>query len=146
MLQFIEPLILRQPDYEEVSELVFKDEQTQVAKIVFQIMSEDVGVVWTILKKFIDKFTLGGEERLKYTVPSTVFRLLQLAVQFQSQEEGPTEPKTYKKIFELARNLIEKIASSQPILSIKLYLELVLLINHIDTTKFYDEYTYVEII
>ena len=56
VLTFIQPLLVKLPDYEQVSDLVFKDEQTQVAKIVFQITAEEVGTVWSILKKFIDKF------------------------------------------------------------------------------------------
>jgi hypothetical protein len=78
-------LLIKQKDYEDVSELIFKDEQIQVSKIVFQINSEDPTLVWKIMKKFIDKFVEGGEERMKYTIPSTVFRLFQLAVQINSQ-------------------------------------------------------------
>lgn len=61
LITFIEPLLIRQPDYEEVTDLIFRDEQTTIAKIVFQINSDDPAVVWTILKKFIDKFTQGGD-------------------------------------------------------------------------------------
>ena len=38
----------------------------------------------------------------------------------------------------MGRNLIEKLSASQPIMGVKLYLELILLINTIDETKFYD--------
>lgn len=61
VLTFIEPLLVKLPDYEAVSDLIFKEEQTQVAKIVFQINSEDPAVNWAILKKFIDKFINGGD-------------------------------------------------------------------------------------
>lgn len=61
VLTFIEPLLVKLPDYETVSDLIFKEEQTQVSKIVFYIVSDEVGVVWSILKKFIDKFMEGGE-------------------------------------------------------------------------------------
>jgi hypothetical protein len=81
VLTFIQPLLIKLPDYEPVSDLVFKEEQIQVSKIVFYINSEEVGVVWGILKKFIDKFIEGGEERMKFTLPSTIFRLFQLAIQ-----------------------------------------------------------------
>ena len=60
VLTFIQPLLVKLPDYEPVSDLVFKEEQIQVAKIVFHINSEEVSVVWGILKKFIDKFIEGG--------------------------------------------------------------------------------------
>lgn len=137
ILSFIEPLLVKLPDYENVSELIFKDEQTQVAKIVFQINSDDPAVIWAILKKFIDKFVSGGDERMKYTLPSTIFRLFQLAIQIYNGRDETTEPKVYKRIFDLARGLIGRL-SSFPILGIKLYLELLLLINQIDETKFYD--------
>jgi Vacuolar protein sorting-associated protein 35 len=80
VLIFIEPLLLKLPDYEPVSDLVFKEEQIQVAKIIFQINSEDFAVTWAILKKFIDKFINGGDERMKFTLPSAVFRVFQLAL------------------------------------------------------------------
>lgn len=99
LLTFIEPLLIKQADYEEVSELVFKDEQTQVAKIVFQINSDEPAVVWSVLKKFIEKFTQGGEERMKYTIPSAVFRIFKLALQVYTARDDTTEPKVYKRFF-----------------------------------------------
>lgn len=43
----------------------------------------------------------------------------------------------------MIRKLIEKLGAFQPVISIKLYLELLLLVNHIDSaTKYYDEWTY----
>jgi hypothetical protein len=50
--------------------------------------------------------------------------------------------KVYKKIFDLSRKLIERVGSFLPVLGIKLYLELILTINRIDTAKAYDEFTY----
>ena len=142
VLTFIQPLLIKLPDYENVSDLLFKEEQVQVSKIVFYINSEEVGVVWGILKKFIDKFVEGGEERMQYTLPSTIFRLFQLAVQIYNNRDESTEPKVYKRVFDLCRNLIQRL-TGHPKLSIRLYLELLMLINVIDEEKFYDEYTYV---
>lgn len=131
VLTFIQPLLTKLPDYEPVPDLVFKDEQIQVAKIVFHINSEEVSVVWGILKKFIDKFAEGGEERTQYTLPSTIFRLFQLAIQIYNGRDETTEPKVYKRVFDLSRNLISRL-SSHPKLAIKLYLELLMLVNVID--------------
>ena len=145
VLTFIQPLLVKLPDYEGVSDLVFKEEQIQVSKIVFYINSEEVSVVWGILKKFIDKFLEGGDERMQYTLPSTIFRLFQLAVQIYNNRDESTEPKVYKRVFDLCRNLISRL-NGHPKLSIKLYLELLMLVNVIDgEDKFYDEYTYVKI-
>lgn len=82
---------------------------------------------------------MGGEDRMRYTLPPSIFRLLALAVQISRHD---VELKVYKKIFELARNLIEKLGAISPVLGIKLYLELIMTINRIDTEKAYDEYTY----
>ena len=131
VLTFIEPLLVRLPDYQEVSENQFKDEQTMVAKVVFQINSEDPAVNWGILKKFIDKFVAGGDERMRFTVPSTIFRLLQLCIEIYNGRDETTEPKVYKRIFDTVRGLISRLAN-YPVLSIQLYLELLLLINVID--------------
>lgn len=139
LLVFIAPVLRREKDYEEISELFFKEEQTHVAKIVWQIKSEDPSLVWDILKTFIDNFLQGGDERMRFTLPSSVFRLLALANQVAKHE---SDPKAFKKIFELARRLIEKMGSLQSVLAIKLYLELILTINKIDTEKYFDEYTY----
>ncbi len=79
---------------------------------------------------------------MKFTIPSSVFRLFKLAVQISHQKENP-EPKVYKKIIEYIRALIEKLGHSQPAMSIKLYLEMVQLINQLDKVKFYDEFAYV---
>ena len=142
VLTFIQPLLVKLPDYESVSDLVFKEEQIQVSKIVFYITSDEVSVVWGILKKFIDKFVEGGDERMQYTLPSTIFRLFQLGIQIYNSRDESTEPKVYKRVFDLCRNLITRI-NGHPKLCIKLYLELLMLINVIDEDKFYDEYTYV---
>ena len=83
-------MLTKLPDYEPVSDLIFKDEQIQVSKIVFHINSEEVSVVWGILKKFIDKFVEGGEERMQYTLPSTIFRLFQLAIQIYNNRDEAT--------------------------------------------------------
>lgn len=121
VLTFIEPLLVKLPDYETVSDLVFKEEQIQVAKIVFYVASDEVGVVWGILKKFIDKFMEGGEDRMKYTLPSTIFRLFQLAIQIFNNRDETTEPKVYKRVFDFSRKLITSL-SYIPKLAIKLYL------------------------
>ncbi len=60
LLIFINPVLEKEPDYENVTDAVFKDEQVQVAKLVFQIQNSDPGTVWEILKRFIDKFEKGG--------------------------------------------------------------------------------------
>jgi vacuolar protein sorting-associated protein 35 len=145
VLTFIEPLLVRLPDYEAVSDLLFKEEQIQVSKIVFFINSEDPAQNWAILKKLIDRFVAGGDERMRYTIPSTLFRLYQLCMQVYNGRDESTEPKVYKRFFDTSRALLGKLTTF-PHLSIKLYLELLMLINLIDSeTKFYDEYTYVNI-
>ena len=79
---------------------------------------------------------------MQYTLPSTIFRLFQLAIQIYNSRDETTEPKVYKRVLDLCRNLISRI-NGHPKLCIKLYLELLMLINVIDENKFYDEYTYV---
>lgn len=79
---------------------------------------------------------------MKFTIPSTLFRLFQLCIQIYNGRDESTEPKVYKRIFDTSRALLGKLTNF-PNLAIKLYLELLLLINLVDQTKFYDEYTYV---
>lgn len=97
---------------------MFKDEQTFVAKIVWQIKSEDPGTVWDILKIFIDKFLEGGEERMKFTLPSSIFRLLSLATEI-FRADPSCDPKAFKKIFDLTRKLIDRLSTLKPVLAIK---------------------------
>jgi vacuolar protein sorting-associated protein 35 len=79
LIVFIKPVLVREPDYEDITELLFKEEQTIVGKIVWQIKNEDPQIVWAVLKAFIDKFLEGGDERMRYTLPPSIFRLLELA-------------------------------------------------------------------
>jgi vacuolar protein sorting-associated protein 35 len=139
LIIFIQPVLVKESDYEDISELLFKEEQTIVGKIVWQIKSEDPQMAWTILKAFIDKFLEGGDERMRFTLPPSIFRLLELANSINKQEP---EIKVFKKIFELTRKLIQTVCSILPVLGLKLYLEYILTINRIDTSKFYDEFTY----
>lgn len=88
---------------------------------MFQINSEDPAVNWGILKKFIDKFISGGDERMKYTVPSTLFRLFQLCIQIYNGRDESTEPKVYKRIFDACRALLGKLTSF-PQIAIKISL------------------------
>lgn len=60
LIAFIIPVLKKEKDYEDISELLFKEEQTYVAKIVWQIKSEDPVLVWDILKMFISEFIQGG--------------------------------------------------------------------------------------
>ena len=55
---FISPVLKREKDYEDISENMFKDEQTHVARVVWQIKAEDPGIVWEVLKIFIDRFNV----------------------------------------------------------------------------------------
>lgn len=57
---------------------------------------------------------------MRYTLAPAVFRLLALALQIH-RHEG-VQLKVYKKIFELARTLTEKVSALNPVLGIKLYL------------------------
>lgn len=72
---------------------------------------------------------------MRYTIPPSVFRILTLINQMSKHD---VELKIYKKLFELSRKLIEKLGGFQPVLAIKLYLELILTINRIDVDKAYD--------
>lgn len=137
LLKFITPVLKKEKDYEDISEAMFKDEQTHVARIVWQIKSEDPSEVWEVLKIFIDKFLEGGEERMMFTLPSTILRMLALALAIY-QADPTCDPKAYKKLFDHSRKLIEKLSSIKPVLAIKLSLELVLTINTIDEGKYYD--------
>jgi vacuolar protein sorting-associated protein 35 len=142
LLVFIEPLLKKLPDSENISDVLFKDEQTNVARLVFQINNEDPAVVWGILRSFIEKFREGGPERIRFTYPSTIFKLLQLARQIRASNPE-AEPKVFKKIFELSRTLINELSESQPRVSIKLYLQFLQIVNELDRGKAYDEFTYV---
>lgn len=142
LLTFIEPLLKQLPDTENINEVLFKEEQKNVAKLVFQINSEDPAVVWSIMKMFIEKFREGGKERMQYTYHSTLFKLFQLARQVKAANPD-AEPKVFKKIFELSRALLGELSESQPKLTIKLYLQFLQIVNELDRTKAYDEFTYV---
>ncbi len=68
---------------------------------------------------------------MKYTIPSTLFKIFQICIQVYNARDETTEPKIYKRFFDASRALISKLTSF-PQLAIKLYLELLMLINLVD--------------
>ena len=58
---------------------------------------------------------------MRYTIPSTLFRLFQLCIQIYNGRDESTEPKVYKRIFDASRVLLGKLTNF-PQIAIKIYL------------------------
>jgi hypothetical protein len=56
--------------------------------------------------------------------------------------ETQGETLNYSVLFQVMRTMVDKLRETEHDLALRLYLSLVLLINEVDTTKYYDEYTY----
>ena len=142
LITFIEPLLKTGNDYVETSELLFKEEQSVVSKLIFLVHSESPEEVWPILKLVIDEFKQGGPTRSIYTYPSTLFRLFEFAKQVSHAEDF--EPlKVFKKIFELSRQMIAELQKVNAFTALVLSLQFVLVINMLDKAETFDEFTYV---
>eukprot|EP01097_Dermamoeba_algensis_P001039 TRINITY_DN1396_c0_g1_i2.p1 TRINITY_DN1396_c0_g1~~TRINITY_DN1396_c0_g1_i2.p1 ORF type:complete len:741 (-),score=198.77 TRINITY_DN1396_c0_g1_i2:515-2737(-) len=129
--QFVElvaPLIKddpKQPDADSIDKDEFEEEQSQVAKIVHLIHSDDndkLFLMYAVLRKH---FGTGGVRRIKHTLPPLVFRVLALAHAIK-QVEGETEEWTNKgkRIFKFAHETTKALSKTDLVeLPMRLFLQ-----------------------
>lgn len=96
-----------------------------------------------MLGKFMEKFKLGEQNRMKYTIPSLVMAFISIVNRIHATNYEQTDRLNYENLFEIIKEMIEGITESHPELAIKLYLELVSCVNVVDSeNKYFDEFSY----
>ena len=115
-------------DYVEVEPYEFEEEQQTVARILHLIESPEPETTLNILLEFKQYFVKGGENRMKFTIPSFIFAVIKLIRALCSKGLD----KEVKTLIKLIRTLIDKISSNIPETAMRLYLDLAMCINEFD--------------
>lgn len=113
----------------------FEDGQNSISKLVHLIYNQNNDLWYTLLLKFKKIFLKGGENRMKYTLPSLIFALFKLSAQLesgmgggvmqaQSDEDAMQLVKVDQlKIFKVVNELILALQEHKPEQCMKLYLQ-----------------------
>ena len=103
---------------EDEDEEDIEEEQNLVARLVHQMRSpSDLDTTFEILRLCKDRFQQGGPLRLKHTLPTVVFDVLQLVKQCEDKEKC-------KEMLQFMHGTIDLVAEvPQPEKAFKLYLE-----------------------
>lgn len=132
LIKFINPLLVTEKDYVEVENFEFEEEQLSVAKLVHLIETDDLSKTLEILNVFKEKFLEGEMRRMKYTLPSFIFRLFKF---LRDVIKNPECGVNIKEIVYGIKNLIDLLAKENQELSLRLYLGFALCINEFDQNK-----------
>jgi len=104
-------------------------EQNCVAKFVHLLQSEDTDALLKMLVVARKQFALGGPSRIKFTMPSLIFRALDLARRVYRRERAAEEEKdsapqyNTKKVLQFVMEILAGMSASHPELTAKLYLQ-----------------------
>lgn len=160
LLSFIEPLLKDDADAkEEVEAYEFEEEQESVAKMLHLIANDDLDQYYAILQRFKKELLQGGIGRMKYTLPSYIYNLFrfvyllddclirnkQLEDPSYTPEEGevapPAVPKSIgiQKVFFEVNELLGKITSEYPEITLRLLCQAAQVIDRIDNNYDLDE-------
>lgn len=154
LLSFIEPLLRDDENGEnEVEAYEFEEEQESVAKMLHLIRNDDLEVYYELLKRFKKEIEQGGIKRMKYILPSYIFNLFRYIYLLdnlitrhkrraspggfsEEEEELDNLPKlpsiTIQKVFYQINELLEKITSSYPEITLRLFCQAAQVIDNID--------------
>jgi len=114
--------IKSEEDEDDVDEEEIEEEQNLVARLVHQMKSEDESIdeSFAILKLAKERFEKGGPLRVKHTLPTVVFDVLQLVKRDDDEERC-------EKMLKFLHSVIEVISEvPEPEKAFKLYLECIL--------------------
>ncbi|EGR27194.1 vacuolar sorting protein, putative [Ichthyophthirius multifiliis] len=141
LILFISPMLEQQDDYVEIEDYEFELEQSLLARMVHLIHNQDCQQYWNIIKLFLIKFKNGKIKRQVYTYPSIIFAICNFT-RYVYSIQAQNQVLNYQNIFKIIKELIEELQSEMPKLALKLYTQLLLIINEFDDQKELDEFTY----
>jgi len=79
LLEFVSPLLFDTKDSEGDDAYEFEDEQNTMAKLAHLVRSTDLDVYSKILGLLKQRFSQGGDKRIKFTYPSLIFAYITFA-------------------------------------------------------------------
>lgn len=164
LLTFIEPLLRDDENgSDDVEPYEFEEEQESVAKMLHLIKNDDLEVYFEILKRFRKEIEQGGIKRMKYTLPSYIFNLFRYIYLLDSlitrhkRKENPASfsedeeeieilPKlpsiTIQKVFYQINEMLEKITSAYPEITLRLFCQAAQVIDGIDNNLDLEDLAY----
>lgn len=132
LFEFIKPLIEDDNDgtgNEKGSEESFKQEQLQVAKLVYKIqptLFEETDTVLDVSMEILSKmrvnFGKGTERRLIHTLPPLIYYALGLVEKKRSEAEENPSKISFKKLFQFIHKTISALNDAVPLVAIQLWL------------------------
>lgn len=123
---------MTEKDYVEIEPFEFEEEQQSVAKLVHLVKGADTNLTLQILNLFKEKFLEGEIRRMKFTLPSFVFRIFSLIRDMIKKGEGAGA----KELIYGVKHLIDILAKEgQSELSLRLFLNCSLCVNEFDEAK-----------
>lgn len=95
-----------------------------VAALIHQLRGADSAQQFAIFVAARKHFGQGGARRIKYTLPAVAFQAFALATRVRGEEDAGAEPGVAsKKIFGFALETVKGLASAEPTLALKLFLQ-----------------------
>lgn len=168
IIQFLTPIIKDEKDSVDLDPQEVEQEQKLVARLSHLVIHENPDNYFSMLEIIRKEYYDGGSRRQFFTLPSLFFAYIKLARYVQNciENRGQTQEEEteevviksihdikrkyyqeefslrFKKIFDILKELIEKIGIDHHELNLKLNLELIQIIDRCDKEKEHDEETY----
>uniref|UniRef100_A0A7S4UC97 Vacuolar protein sorting-associated protein 35 n=1 Tax=Guillardia theta TaxID=55529 RepID=A0A7S4UC97_GUITH len=134
LLNFIQPLVkdVEEDGPNELDEEEMETEQNLIAALIHNFKSSDTDTQYAILVGARKHFGQGGPRRIKFTLVPMVVRALELAERVHEEEEGGGERAgtiSAKKVFGFTLETIKGLASAEPVMALRLFLQASLIAN-----------------
>lgn len=171
ILQFLTPIFKDEKDTVDLAAEELEDEQKLVGRLVHLVCHENPDEYFKLLETIRKEYQDGGQKRLFFTIPSMFFAYIKLARYVQqcleaqasgaepeAEDEEATPIKSiydiktvhfrqefklrFSHIFPILKTFIEKLGTDHHEKILKLYLELIQIIDRCDKTKELEEETY----
>ncbi|CAG9309909.1 unnamed protein product [Blepharisma stoltei] len=135
LLEFVSPLLFDTSDSEEGADAYeFEDEQNTIAKLSHLVKSADLDTHYKILSLLKQRFSQGGDKRIKYTFPSLIFAYINFAKLLNASEDSWNTH--LEQVLEVLAELVSKTSENNPDLALKLNLQCLQLINQFKNNKY----------
>lgn len=127
LLEFVSPLLFDTKDSEGEDAYEFEDEQNTMAKLPHLVKTSDLDAHYRILGLLKQRYSQGGDKRMKFTYPSIIFSFANFARLLHKSEQSWNVQ--IEQVLEILSEIVNKISESNPDLALKLNLQCVQLIN-----------------
>lgn len=169
IIQFLTPIFKDEKDTVDLDAQELEDEQNLVARLIHLVTHENPDEYFKLLEALRKEYEDGGMKRLFFTLPALFFAYIKLArytqqcleaqaanAEVEEFEQGPIKSiydikivhyrsefqLRFTNIFPLLKSFIEKLGTDHHEKILKLYLELIQIIDRCDPNKELDEETY----